>query len=572
MRILQGIGVSTGIQIGKVLILESIDTDIKKTNIVDGTEEINRLKDGIDVSKKEIVELQKKTYDEIGVEEAHIFAAHLMILEDPEYIEQIIDKVKIEKVNAEYAVQEITDIYVKIFADMDDEYLKERVADIIDVSRRLIRILMGVKMQDISNLSEEIILVAHDLTPSETAQMDKEKVLGFITEIGGKTSHSAIMARTLEIPAVVGVRDGLKELKNNEIVIIDGEAGSVIISPERSLIESYLAKKEEYKKYILELENYRGKKSLTMDGKEVELVANIGTVDDISGVLKNDSEGIGLFRTEFLYMNRSSFPSEEEQYNAYKKIAESLSSKPVIIRTLDIGGDKELPYLNLPEEMNPFLGYRAIRLCLDRKDIFITQLRAILRASTYGKIKIMFPMISSIEELREAKEVLEEVKGNLSREKIKFNENIEVGIMVEIPAVAVLSDIFAEEVDFFSIGTNDLIQYTTAVDRMNQEISHLYTQYHPAVLRLIKQVIDNGHSKGIWVGMCGEAAGDSKLIPLLIGMGLDEFSMSASLILKARKIISQFSMERMSEVVGYVLNLSTAIEVENYLTDLISEE
>ncbi len=567
--VLKGIGASPGIAIGKVLLKKDPELKIEK-RVKDNTEEeIIRLKKAKEKSKKQINELYEHTLNTIGEEEAKIFEAHGMILDDPEFFGQVEEKIKTEKVNVEYALKEVTDIIVKVFENMDNEYMKERAADIKDVSNRVIRILLGVEITDISKLEEEVIIVAEDLTPSDTAQIDKEKVLGFITEIGGKTAHSAIMARTLEIPAVVGVEGITSKVEDGDIVIFDGDEGEVIIRPEEKKLEEYKNKKEKFESFRKRLEELKGAKSVTKDGIEVELVANIGTPKDVDGILRNDAVGVGLYRTEFLYMDRDQLPTEEEQFEAYKEVAERLEGKPVVIRTLDIGGDKELPYLELPKEMNPFLGYRAIRLCLDRTDIFKPQLRALLRASTHGDIKIMFPMISSIEELRQAKAVLEEVKEDLRKENIKFNEEIEVGIMVEIPAVAVLSDQFAKEVDFFSIGTNDLIQYTTAVDRGNRQISHLYNQFHPALLTLVKTVIENGHKAGIWVGMCGEVAGDPKLIPILIGMGLEEFSMSPISILKARWIIKNITQQEMKEMAEKVINLPTAEEVEKFIDDNI---
>ncbi len=566
---LKGIGASPGIAIGKVLLKKDEKIEIEKKNINNTEIEIDRFNDARDTAKEQIQELHRMTLETIGETEAKIFEAHRMILDDPDFLQQIESEIKSQEINAEYAIKKITDAFIQIFENIEDEYMKERAADIKDVSNRLINILQGVETADLSNLDEEAIIVSEDLTPSDTAQMDKSKVLGFVTEVGGRTSHSAIMARTLEIPAVVGV-DGITEAVNDgDIVIFDGDEGKIYINPEDSIIEKYKNIKKRYEKFREKLEEIKGAESVTKDGFKVELAGNIGTPQDLEAVLRNDGEGIGLYRTEFLYMDRDSFPNEEEQFEAYKAVAEGMNGKPVVIRTLDIGGDKELSYLDLPEEMNPFLGYRAIRLCLDKTDIFITQLRAILRASNYGNIKIMFPMISSIEELRQAKEILDNTKYQLRKEGVKFDENIEVGMMVEIPAVAVMSDLFAKEVDFFSIGTNDLIQYTTAVDRMNQKISHLYNQFHPALLRLIKQVIDNGHKENIWVGMCGEVAGDPKLIPILIGMGLNEFSMSPISILKARWLIRDLSQKDMKEMVEKVINLPTAEEVKNFIDENI---
>ncbi len=562
---MKGIGVSPGIAIGKVLLKKDPKIKIIKRLIEDTGGELGRLNDAIIRAKSEINALYRHTLDNVGEEEARIFEAHSMILDDPEVFGEIQEKIKSEKINSEWAIKEVTEMFVQIFENMDNEYMRERVADLKDVTNRVIRILLGVEPIDISKLKEDVILVAEDLTPSDTAYMNREKVLGFITETGGKTAHSAIMARTLEIPAVVAVKGITDKVNNGDIVAFDGEEGIVFIKPDEKTINKLKMKKKSYENFRRNLNELKGYKSITNDGFQVELAANIGTPKDIDRVIKNDGEGIGLYRTEFLYMDRGELPTEEEQFESYKIVAERLEGKPVVIRTLDIGGDKDLPYLQLPKEMNPFLGYRAIRLCLDRKDIFKTQLRALLRASAYGNIKIMFPMISSIEELRKSKILLEEVKEELNKENIPYNNEIEVGIMVEVPAVALMSDLFAKEVDFFSIGTNDLIQYTTAVDRGNRQISHLYNQFHPALLRLIKEVIDNAHKEGIWVGMCGETARDPKMIPILIGMGLDEFSMSPISILKARWIIRNLSKKDMEDMVTKVINMATATDVENFI-------
>lgn len=560
-----GIGVSPGIGIGKAIIKKEPIIKIEKKLIGNAEMEISKLNDAREKGKKQIEALYQHAFNTIGKEEADIFRAHRMILEDPDFFLQIESKIKEEKSNAEWAIIEVANFFVKMFETMEDEYLKERAADIKDVTGRLIRIVLGVEEADLSNLSEEVIVVSEDLTPSDTAQMDREKVIGFITETGGKTSHSAIMARTLEIPAVVGMERATELISDGDYVILDGDTGAVLINPEKEVVEEYKRKKEAFIEFKKKLEKVRGQESITKDGFKVEIAANIGTPKDVKGVLNNDGEGVGLYRTEFLYMGRDKLPTEEEQLDAYREVAVELEDKPVVIRTLDIGGDKELPYLQLPKEMNPFLGYRAIRLCLDRTDIFRTQLRALLRASAFGNIKIMFPMISAIEELRQAKSILEDVKRELKDENIKFNENIEVGIMIEIPAAAVMSDLFAKEVDFFSIGTNDLIQYTTAVDRGNRQISYLFNEFHPALLRLIKTAIDNGHKEGIWVGMCGEVAGSPQLIPVLIGMGLDEFSMSASSMLRARWIINNISKKDMEGFVEEILMLPTAEEIKQFI-------
>jgi len=566
---MKGIGASPGIAIGKVLLKTEDKIEVVKKTIDDINAELDKLEMALDKSKAQLESLYNHALKTMGEKEAQIFEAHKMILDDPEFFGQVKDKIRTEKINGDWAIKEITEMFVEIFENMDNEYMKERAADIKDVSTRVIKHILGIDITDFSKLEEEVIIVAEDLTPSDTAQMNKEKVLGFVTEIGGKTAHSAIMARTLEIPAVVGVEGITKKVKNNDLIIFDGDLGKVYINPEQEMIEEYNKKKAEYENLRKKLNGLKGEKSITADGVQVELVANIGTPKDVDGVISNDGEGVGLFRTEFLYMDRDKLPTEEEQFEAYKEVAVRLKDKPIVIRTLDIGGDKELSYMDLQKEMNPFLGYRAIRLCLDRVDIFKTQLRALLRASAFGDIRIMFPMISSIAELREAKKITEEVKEELRTENISFNEDVEIGMMIEIPSAAIMSDLFAKEVDFFSIGTNDLIQYTTAVDRGNRKISHLYNQFHPALLRLIKQVIDNGHKEGIWVGMCGEVAGDPKLIPILIGMGLDEFSMSPISILRARWIIKNIKQAEMKEMAEKVINLPTAEDVESFIDEKI---
>ncbi|WP_291636953.1 phosphoenolpyruvate--protein phosphotransferase [Clostridium sp.] len=562
---MKGIGVSPGIVIGKALLKEEQKIIIEKKDIKNCEEEIERFNRAMEKSKSEIQHIYNDVLINIGENEATIFEAHLMILEDPEILEQIEKKIQDDKVNAEWALKEISDMFMSMFESMDNEYMKERAADIRDVTMRLMKKLMNIEEVNFGELASQVIIVARDLTPSDTSQIDKNKVLGFITEMGGRTSHSAIMARTLEIPAIVAVQDITNKVKNGDLIVFDGIEGIIYVNPEEKIVKIYECKKAEYNKSQKELSLLIGKESITTDGVKVELSGNIGTPKDLESVISNDCEGIGLFRSEFLYMDRNSAPTEEEQFVAYKEVAQAMKNKPVIIRTLDVGGDKELDYLKLPKEMNPFLGYRAIRVCLDKLDIFKTQLRAILRASAFGNIKIMFPMISSIEELRAAKTIVNGVKDELLKENIAFKENIEVGIMIEIPAAAIISDLLAKEVDFFSIGTNDLIQYTTAVDRMNEKISHLYNPFHPALLRLVKMVIDNAHKENKWVGMCGEVAGDPKLIPILIGMGLDEFSMSPIALLKARGVIRNTSKAEMRSLAQQVINLPTAEEVERFI-------
>lgn len=561
----KGISASPGVAIGKALVYKADALNIVKSSIQNTKDELERLQSSIEASRFQLEEIKAETGKNLGLDEAAIFEAHIMILEDPEFTLQIINKIIEEKVCATYAANETIEAYASIFDAMEDEYMKERAADIRDVGTRLLKNLLGIEIINLSNLSEEFILVAHDLTPSDTATMNTEKVLGFITEIGGSTSHTVIMARTLELPAIVGIKSIVKEINNGDMIVFDGEEGIGYINPDNKTLEAYHSKKKEYELRRKELIILKNQATISKDNRRVELACNIGTPKDVKAVLENGGEGIGLYRTEFLYMNRNSMPSEDEQYEAYKEVLEKMEGMPVIIRTLDIGGDKELSYLNLPKEMNPFLGYRAIRICLDQPEIFKIQLKALLRASVYGNLKIMYPMISSVEEVRAANDILNEVKRELDGEFIQYSKEIEVGIMIEIPAAAVIGDLLIKEVDFFSIGTNDLIQYSTAVDRTNDKVSYLYEPFHPAILRLIKMIIDFAHNDGKWVGMCGEMAGDPKMIPILLGLGLDEFSMSASSILPARSLIGELSYYDMKKIAEKVLMLPTAGDVKNYL-------
>ena len=567
MNILKGTGASPGISMGKVLKKVEEELKIVKTVVNNIEEEVNLFKKAMDKAIEELTVVKDKAFKELGEDKAQIFEAHIMVLQDPELIGATVEKIEKENVNAGFAFKEISDSYIAIFEAMDNEYMRERAADIRDVSGRVLNAIYGIKTIDLSSLAEEVILVSRDLTPSDTATMDKAKVLGFLTDIGGRTSHTAIMARTLEIAAVVGLGNITELVSDGDYVVFNGETGEVVINPSEEIITNYKELKNSYEKEKLEMEAMKGQESVTLDGRHVELAGNIGTPKDVKGLLKNDAEGVGLYRTEFLYMDRENLPTEEEQFEAYKEVLSSTNPRPIVIRTLDIGGDKELSYLKFDKEMNPFLGYRAIRICLDRTDIFKTQLRALLRASMYGNLRIMYPMISSLEELLKANEILEETKNDLRSEGIEFSDKIEVGMMIEVPSAAIISDILASHVDFFSIGTNDLIQYTTAVDRMNENVHYLYNPFNPAVLRLIKMVIDNGQKAGIWVGMCGEMAGDKKMIPILLGMGLDEFSMSPISILPARKLIRTFTMERARKVWDDVSKLGKAEEIEAYMNE-----
>ncbi|OEH94340.1 phosphoenolpyruvate--protein phosphotransferase [Bacillus solimangrovi] len=568
---IQGIAASRGISIAKASLLEQPDFSIEQKTIQDPEAEINRLDEALKVSQAELEKIKERAFQELGEDKAEIFSAHLLVLNDPELINPVKDKVKNEQLNAEFALNETANMFITMFEQMDNEYMRERAADIRDVTKRVLAHLLGVNFSDPSMISEEVIIISEDLTPSDTAQLNKKYVLGFATDIGGRTSHSAIMARSMEIPAVVGAKVVMSEIKDGDLVIVDGLGGNVIVNPSETEIAHYEQKSKEYEEKKLEWAKLVNEPTKTSDGVHVELAANIGTPEDVDGVLNNGGEGIGLYRTEFLYMGRDSLPTEEEQFDAYKTVLEKMENKPVVVRTLDIGGDKELPYLDLPKEMNPFLGFRAIRLCLEEQDIFRTQLRALLRASTYGNLKIMFPMIATLQEFRDAKAILEEEKQQLIADGVSVAEAIEVGMMVEIPSVAVLADQFAKEVDFFSIGTNDLIQYTMAADRMNEKVSYLYQPYNPAILRLVKTVIDAAHKEGKWAGMCGEMAGDSKAIPLLLGLGLDEFSMSATSILPARTQLLQLSKQETEAAMEELLNKGTTEEVlafveENFQT------
>ncbi|WP_400246955.1 phosphoenolpyruvate--protein phosphotransferase [Niallia sp. JL1B1071] len=561
MSFLQGIAASSGIAIAKAYRLVEPDLSFDKTTVENAENEISRFQDALTKAKSELEAIREKANKELGADKAAIFEAHLLVLSDPELIAPIEDKIKTDLVNAEYALKETTDMFITMFESMDNEYMQERAADIRDVTKRVMSHLLGVHLANPSMISEEVVVVAEDLTPSDTAQLNRQFVKGFTTDIGGRTSHSAIMARSLEIPAVVGTKKATEEINNGDLVIVDGLKGEIHINPTPEVVESYKKTAEQYEQQKAEWAKLVNEQTVSSDGVHVELAANIGTPNDLEGVINNGGEAVGLYRTEFLYMGRDQLPTEDEQFESYKAVLEGMKGKPVVVRTLDIGGDKELPYLDLPKEMNPFLGFRAIRLCLEEQDIFRTQLRALLRASSYGNLKIMFPMIATLNEFRSAKALLEEEKANLTSEGVKVAEKIELGIMVEIPSTAVLADQFAKEVDFFSIGTNDLIQYTMAADRMNERVSYLYQPYNPSILRLVKMVIDAAHKEGKWAGMCGEMAGDETAIPLLLGLGLDEFSMSATSILKARSQILNLSKAEMEELAEKALQMSTTEEV-----------
>ncbi|WP_172194019.1 phosphoenolpyruvate--protein phosphotransferase [Saccharibacillus qingshengii] len=558
---ISGIAASAGIAIAKAFRLEHPDYTVTQQTVKNAEAEIAKLDDALAKSQVELERIKERTLQELGAQKAEIFESHLLILNDPELISPVKDMIVNDQVNADYALNETSKQFVTMFENMKSVYLQERAADMKDVTKRILGHLLGLNVQNPAEISEEVIVIAEDLTPSDTAQLNRKYVKGFTTNIGGRTSHSAIMARSLEIPAVVGTKNVLEQVQPGDLVIVDGLEGQIIVNPSDEVVAEYRDKQVKYDEQRAEWRKLRAEKTLSTDGVHVELAANIGTPNDVAGVLDNGGEGVGLYRTEFLYMGRDKLPSEDVQYNAYKTVLEKMEGKPVVVRTLDIGGDKELPYLDLPKEMNPFLGFRAIRLCLDRQDIFRTQLRALLRASVHGDLRIMFPMIATLVEFREAKALLEEERANLKSEGIAVADQIQLGIMVEIPSTAVLADQFAKEVDFFSIGTNDLIQYTMAADRMNERVSYLYQPYNPSILRLVDMVIKAAHKEGKWAGMCGEMAGDSVAIPLLLGLGLDEFSMSATSILPARSQISKLSRADMQELAAKALECATAEEV-----------
>ncbi|MBC1947081.1 phosphoenolpyruvate--protein phosphotransferase [Listeria welshimeri] len=558
---LKGIAASDGIAIAKAYLLVEPDLSYEKTEVTDVESEVKRFESALEVSRTELSTIREKAAKDLGEDKAQIFDAHLLVLNDPELTGPIEESIKNAKTNAETALQETTDMFIGMFESMDNEYMRERAADIKDVRKRVLSHLLGVTIPNPALIDEEVVVVAADLTPSDTAQLNRKFVKGFVTDIGGRTSHSAIMARSLEIPAVVGTKEVTASVAKNDMVIIDGLEGNVIIHPTEEQIAHYEKIKSDFALQQAEWEKLKNEKTVSKDGVHVELAANIGTPNDLEGVISNGGEAVGLYRTEFLYMGRDNFPTEEEQFEAYKAVVSGMDGKSVVVRTLDIGGDKTLPYLELPEEMNPFLGFRAIRLCFANEELFRTQLRALLRASVYGNLKIMFPMIATVNEFRQARDILLDEKAKLKAAGTEVSDSIELGIMIEIPAAAVLADQFAKEVDFFSIGTNDLIQYTMAADRMNERVSYLYQPYNPSILRLVKMVIDASHKEGKWTGMCGEMAGDQTAVPLLLGLGLDEFSMSASSILKSRSLIKRLDQSEMVKLAEEALNKATAEEV-----------
>jgi len=571
--ILKGIPASPGITIGKVFLFGREQYSIPRRNIKEEhiQSEIKRFKDALVQTKEEILEIKDHISEEMGAEHGQIFSAHLLVIDDSMLIEEVITRLKREKLSIEYIFQDVLRKYIKVFSEMDDEYLKERISDINDVGRRILRNLIGAKEDILSNLKEKVVVVAYDLSPSDTATMHKKNVTAFATDIGGRTSHTAIMAKSLEIPAVVGVETLTKTVESGDEIIVDGTRGTVVINPSAKIIKRYETERERFvafEKHLLESKNLP---CVTLDGRKVELVANIEVPEDVPSVIAHGAAGIGLYRTEYFYMNRKDLPTEEEQYKAYSTVAKKIKPNPVIIRSLDIGGDKFLSQLDVPQQMNPFLGWRAIRFCLARPDIFKAQLRAVLRASAHGNLKIMYPMISGLEELRQANAILEDVKRELRKDSIPFDEEMEVGAMIEVPSAALTSDILAKEVDFFSIGTNDLIQYSLAVDRVNEKIAYLYEPAHPAVLRLIKGVIENGHNAGIWIGMCGEMAGDIVMTVILLGMGLDEFSTSPIAIPEIKRIIRSVTIRQAKEIANEAITFPTGKEVEKFAKKKLKE-
>ncbi|MFZ2353538.1 phosphoenolpyruvate--protein phosphotransferase [Paucilactobacillus nenjiangensis] len=565
---LSGIAASNGIAIAKAYMLVDPDLSFNEETITDTKREVERLHDSFSESKKELEIIKEHAVKSLGEEEAAVFEAHITILTDPELIGAIETKINDDKVNAESAVKTVTDMYIGMFEAMtDNPYMQERAGDIRDVTKRVTSHLLGVILPSPSLIDSTSIVVSHDLTPSDTAQLDRQFVKAFITDIGGRTSHSAIMSRTLEIPAIVGTGDATTSIKDGDTIIVDGNTGDIIIDPSDDEIKQYEAEAAKFEAEQAEWKSLKDAKTVSADGKHFDIAANVGTPDDLDGVLDNGGEAIGLFRSEFLYMNSSELPTEDEQFEAYKKVAEGMNGKQVVVRTMDIGGDKHLPYLPLPEEMNPFLGYRAIRISLSQQDIFRTQLRALLRASNYGKIAIMFPMIATVNEFKQARAIYDEERQKMIDAGQPVADNIEVGMMMEIPAAVIIADKLAKYADFFSIGTNDLIQYTFAADRGNEHVSYLYQPYNPSLLRLIKQVIDTAHAEGKWAGMCGEMAGDQIAVPILMGLGLDEFSMSATSMLQTRSLMKRLNTADVKTLADKALELETNEEVQKLVED-----
>ncbi|MDI9260600.1 phosphoenolpyruvate--protein phosphotransferase [Alicyclobacillus sendaiensis] len=557
----RGVAASDGVAVAKAFVLDASEPSVERVEVADPEAEWARVEGAIAAAKEELESLRRTALDKLGESEAQLFVAHAQMLEDPELTGQIRQAIEAERVNAEWAVKSVIDTLVGLFDALDDEYMRQRAADVRDVGSRLLRHLQGGAGTSLAELAEPVVLVARDLAPSDTVQLNPALVRAFVTDIGGRTSHTAIMARSLGIPAVVGLGDITARVESGQVLAVDGTEGLVVVQPDENELRRFSAQVEKQQGEHARLAALRDAESVTPDGRRVEIAGNIGTPAEVAQVLAQGGEGIGLFRSEFLYMNRDTAPTEEEQFAAYKEVAEAMQGRPVIVRTLDVGGDKSIPYLGLPREDNPFLGYRAIRVCLDQKELFAAQLRAILRASHYGKLRVMFPMIATVEEVRAAKRELEAAKQALRAEGVPFDEEMEVGIMIEIPAAAVMADRLAKEVDFFSIGTNDLVQYALACDRLNERISHLYQPLNPSVLRLVKMVIDGAHAAGKWVGMCGELAGDPRATAILLGLGLDEFSMSAGSILQVRDVVRNTRYEDAKALAARALEADTEADV-----------
>lgn len=573
MRTIKGIAASPGVAIGKAFLLNNEELTIPKKEIRESSipKEIARFEDALTKTRAEILNIRDKISSEIGKEHGDIFNAHLLVIEDRALLEEVIGSIKKEKLTADYIFSQVLKRYIQSFLRIDDEYLRERVSDINDVGRRIIRHLVGARKSSLADIKEKVIVIAYDLAPSDTAMMNRKNVIGFATDIGGRTSHTAIMAKSLEISAVVGLETITYDVRDGDLLIVDGNEGMVIIDPSPADIKKYKGEQVRNEAVSRGLEKLKDLPCVTTDGRRIELAANIEMPEEVVSVLSHGADGIGLYRSEFLYMNRADLPDEEEQYQAYKKVVKQMSPKPVIVRTFDLGGDKFLSHLDMPHEMNPFLGWRAIRFCLARPDIFKVQLRAALRASMHGKLRLMYPMISGIDELKAANHLLEEARAELKVRKILFDQTMEVGAMIEIPSAALTCDILAPEVNFFSIGTNDLIQYALAVDRINEKIAYLYEPAHPAVLRLIKTIIENGHSKNIWIGLCGEMSGDPVLTPVLVGLGLDEISTSPVMLPEIKKIVRSVSYAECQEISKHVLSLKNGVEVTEFLRSKYKE-
>ena len=570
---LRGIPAAPGIVTGHALLLDRQQYVIPKRSLKEDqiSNEIKHFKDALIQTKQEILDIKKRISEELSSEHGQIFSAHLLVIEDSMLIEEVIAKIKKEKLSAEYVFQDVLKKYIKVFSEMEDEYLRERISDISDIGKRILKNLIGAREDALSTLKEKAIVISYDLSPSDTATMHKKNVIGFATDIGSRTSHTAIMAKSLEIPAVVGLETATKNVKSGDTLIIDGTHGVVIVNPAPATLKHYESSRKKlvaFEKHLLEMKDLPCE---TKDGRKIELMANIELHEEVPSVIAHGAEGIGLYRTEYFYMNRKDLPTEEEQFKAYSVVAKKMKPYNVVIRTLDLGGDKFLSQLEIPQEMNPFMGWRAIRFCLARPDIFKTQMRAILRASSFGKLKMMYPMISGIEELQQANAILEDTKRELRKEGISFDENMQVGAMIEVPSAALTADILAREADFFSIGTNDLIQYSLAVDRVNEKIAYLYEPAHPAILLLIKNIIEAGHKAGIWVGMCGEMAGDIFMTLILLGFGLDEFSTSPIAIPELKKIIRAVTMDQAKEIAQQAITLSTGKDIERFAKRKLKE-